>query len=121
VAFTHVQFDAMVEGAIDNPATGRHYELYVRVWVAGEEVWTAVVRTLEGELDLTLLVVVDIPDDLTTVPVAFQLWENDTEESAGLNADDQFDIDGEGPDLPSDPDHPDAVLGFTVEVIEAPS
>ncbi len=149
VAFTHVQFDAMVEGAIDNPATGRHYELYVRVWVAGMEVWTAVVRTLELELDLTFSVVVDIPDDLTTLPIAFQLWENDTEESVGLNADDQFDIDGEGPDLtcnimynlvtgrwtgdaaaevadghadglPSDPDHPDAALGFTVEVVEAP-
>jgi len=149
LSFNHLVYEAMVEGAIDNPSTGRQYEFYVRAWVAGIEVWTTVVRTLDAELNLTLWVIVNIPDDLATVAVAFQLWENDTAETEGLNADDQFDVDGEGPDmtcnvvydmtsghwtgdttseladghadgLPADPDNPDAAIGFKLEVVAAP-
>ena len=150
VGLGHLKFADMVEGAIDNPAAGKAYEMYVRVTVAGVEVWTPIVRTLVTELDLNLSVIVNIPDDLWNVSITIELWENDTEETQGLNADDQFDIDGTGPDLacdilydmltghwtgdttaevtdghadglPPDAEHPDAALGFTVAVVPAPA
>jgi len=150
VGLGHLKFADMVEGAIDNPATGKAYEIYLVVKIAGVRVQTSIVRTLVTELDINLSVIVNIPDDVWNVSVSIELWENDTEETQGLNADDQFDIDGTGPDLacdivydmltghwkgdttaevtdghadglPPDGDHPDAALGFTVAVVPAPA
>ena len=94
------------------------------------------------------LVVVDIPDNLRNVSISIALWENDTVESAGLNADDHLDVDGTSDDLdcdivydllaavwkgdtatgetdghadglPPESEHPDALLRFAIEVVAA--
>ena len=148
LTFTRVEFEAMVEGAIDNPQVGKQYEVYVRVTVAGIEAWTEAVSTSDLAFDAELVVVVNIPDNLRNVSIVIALWENDTVESAGLNADDHLDVDGTSDDLdcdivydllaavwrgdtatgetdghadglPPESEHPDALLRFAIEVVAA--
>ncbi|UCC93293.1 MAG: hypothetical protein JSW25_01065, partial [Thermoplasmata archaeon] len=148
VNVTRVSFDQMVEGAIDNPTVSKPYEIYVRVVIAGVAVWSGTVSTTDLELDTDFSIVVDIADDVSEVGITIELWENDTVESSGLNADDHLDVDGTSDDLdcdivydlilgtwrgdtadgttdghddglPPDEDHPDGALEFTVEVVPA--
>jgi hypothetical protein len=143
-----IKYSKMVEGAIDNPDVGKHYEVYLRVTVNGVTVWSDVNVTLEHDLDTEIPLVVDVPDDLTEVDVVIELWENDTAESSGLNDDDHLDVDGTSEDLdcdlvydlildawtgdttgtetdgeddglPPDPDHPDAMVIFSIQVVPA--
>jgi hypothetical protein len=148
VTITHLSFDAMVEGVIDNPNVSKPYEVYIRVEVGGLVAWSDVLVTSDLDQDTEFLLVVDIPDDIWTVNISIALWENDTAESSGLNADDHLDVDGTSDDLdcdilydlvlatwtgdtttgstdghddgqPPDIDHPDGALEFTVEVVPA--
>ena len=148
VTVTRVAFDEMVEGAMDNPQVGKPYEVYLRVSAGGVVVWSEVVSTLLHDLATEIVLVVDVPDSVRNVTVSIELWENDTLESAGLDADDHLDVDGTSDDLdcdlifdvilgtwrgdtnqgstdghddgmPPDPDHPDGVLEFTLEVVPA--
>lgn len=148
VTIHSIRYDSMVEGAIDNPSVNKSYEIYVRVKVAGTTVWTGTLVTMDLELDPEVSVTVDIPDDLWEVNVVLGLWENDTAESSGLNADDHLDVDGTSEDLdcnvvydlvlgtwkgdttttvtdgeddglPPDPDHVDGRLVFSFDAIPA--
>jgi hypothetical protein len=148
LSITRISYDQMVEGAIDNPTVGKPYEIYVKVVVGGVVVWSETLSTLEHELTEELVLVVDITDDLREVGIVLGLWENDTAESSGLNADDHLDVDGTSDDLdcdltydlilgtwkgdtsssvtdghddglPPDGDHPDGALEFTVDVVPA--
>ena len=138
-------FDNMTEGALDNPNVGKAYEVYLRVEMAGAWVWTEVTVTLERDIEVDLWVTVNVPDDLRNITITIALWENDTTESSGLNADDHLDVDGSGDGLdcdivydliaagwrgdttsgstdghadrlPRDPIHPDGLIEFAVEV-----
>ncbi len=148
LSVSSVSFDDMVEGAIDNPNVGKAYEIYLVIRTAGIEGWTEVEVTLETTLDVDLFVVIDIPDNLFNVSISIELWENDTAESSGLNTDDHLDVDGTSEDLdcdivydlveatwkgdtstsvtdghddglPSDNDHPDGAVTFSIEVVPA--
>jgi hypothetical protein len=148
ITVTRISFDQMVEGAIDNPTVSKPYEVYIRVTIAGITTWSEVLSTLVLDQETLLVLVVDIPDDIRNVSIVIGLWENDTAESSGLNADDHLDVDGISDDLdcdivydlilgtwkgdtttgetdghddgmPPDEDHPDGALEFTVDVVPA--
>ncbi|MCK4969648.1 MAG: hypothetical protein KAS77_03955, partial [Thermoplasmata archaeon] len=148
IIVTHISFDQMVEGALDNPQLGKPYEIYIRVVVAGVSVWSEALSTSNLDQDTEFTLVVDIPDDISHVSIVIELWENDTAESEGINADDHLDVDGSSDDLdcdivydlimaawtgdtsdgsidghddglPPDPDHPDGALVFTIDVVPA--
>ena len=148
LSVSHISFDAMVEGAIDNPQVGKAYEVYLIIKIAGIEGQTEMVTTLELDMDVDLWVVVDIPDNLWNVSISIELWENDTVESSGLNTDDHLDVDGSSDDLdcdivydlieatwngdttaditdghddglPPDNDHPDGAVTFAIEGVPA--
>jgi hypothetical protein len=146
ISITHVSFDSMVEGTIDNPAVGKSYEIYIKVKVGDEVQVTKTTVTLETDLNVTYFIVFDVPDNVRNVTVTIGLWENDTMETSGLDPDDHLDVDGASDDvdcdlvydvllgtwkgdtttgttdghadgLPPDADHPDGILTFAIEVV----